>query len=139
MIVTDIYTQLRRDENEKLFPYVDTDGKTTIGIGRNLTDDGISPDESQMLFRNDTTKFITTLNNRLPYFQNLDITTKGVLINMCFNMGFKGLETFEKFLYAVAHGDRETAAKEILDSKFHLETGDRAVRLAQQLRTGVWV
>lgn len=138
MIITDIYGQLRRDEGEKLFPYVDTVGKTTIGIGRNLTDDGISQPESQIMFSNDVTKWISTLNTRLPYFQALDAVTKGVLINMCFNMGFKGLETFEKFLYALAHDDRETAAKELLNSKFHGEVGERADRLAQQLRSGVW-
>lgn len=139
MIISDIYTQLRRDEGEKLFPYIDTKGKTTIGIGRNLTDCGISRDEMQVLFGNDTAKWITTLNEKLPYFQNLDAATKGVLINMCFNMGFEKLSGFHMFLYALSQNDRETAAKEMVNSLWYKEVGDRAVRLVQQIRNGVWV
>jgi lysozyme len=139
MIITDIYGQLRRDEGEKLRLYVDTKGKTTIGVGRNLTDDGISKDESDLMLKNDVGSSITKLYTRLPFFQALDAVTKGVLINMEFNMGFQKLEEFQKFLYAIAQGDNETASAELLNSLYAKEVGDRAVRLAQQVRTRVWV
>ena len=50
----DIYEQLIRDEGLRLFPYTDTVGKLTIGVGRNLTDAGISADEAEVLAATET-------------------------------------------------------------------------------------
>lgn len=45
--------QLVRDEGLRLHPYIDSVGKLTIGVGRNLTDMGISQAETEMLLSND--------------------------------------------------------------------------------------
>ena len=44
---------LRRHEGVRLKPYRDTVGKLTIGVGRNLDDVGITPDEATVLLRTD--------------------------------------------------------------------------------------
>ena len=41
----DLVQQLTRDEGIRNKPYVDTVGKVTIGVGRNLSDVGLYPDE----------------------------------------------------------------------------------------------
>jgi lysozyme len=41
-------------------------------------------------------------------------------------------------LEAAERGDWETAAREVLESRYHRQVGLRAERLAEQLRTGVW-
>ena len=46
-------SELRRDEGVRLKPYRDTVGKITIGVGRNLTDVGITPDEADVLLDHD--------------------------------------------------------------------------------------
>lgn len=133
-----IKEQLIRDEGMRKFPYVDTAGKISIGTGRNLTDVGLSEDEVDFLLQNDIQYVLTTLNRRLPYFQSLDSVRQGVLTNMCFNMGFRGLEGFQNMLTAFAKGDWETAAAEMMASRWASEVKDRATRLAQQTRTGLW-
>lgn len=133
-----IKEQLIRDEGMRKFPYVDTVGKISIGTGRNLTDVGLSEDEVDFLLQNDIQYVLTTLNRRLPYFQSLDPVRQGVLTNMCFNMGFRGLEAFQNMLTAFAKGDWETAAAEMMASRWASEVKDRATRLAQQTRTGIW-
>jgi lysozyme len=62
-----------------------------------------------------------------------------VLVNMCFNLGFEGLEKFPKFLMACAQGDWNTAAEEMHNSLWDKQVGARAVRLEEQMRTGEWV
>ena len=130
--------QLRRDEGVRPFPYVDTVGKTTIGVGRNLSDVGLQQDEIDLLLANDIQYVLTTLNRRLPYFQALDPARQGVLANMCFNLGFHRLEEFHDMLLAFAKGDWEAAATAMLDSRWSQQVGPRAQRLAEQTRTGIW-
>lgn len=134
----DILTQLRRDEGVRNFPYTDTVGKLTIGVGRNLTDVGLSDEEIDILLRADINKVILQLNTKLPWYQNLDPVRQGVVINMAFNMGFRSLEGFPLFLRAMAQGNWDVASDEMLDSLWAKQVGDRAVRLATQIRTGEW-
>jgi lysozyme len=139
MPVDSISSQLRRDEGVEKFPYLDTVGKTTIGVGRNLTDVGLSDTEIDLLLSNDIQKVLTQLQVRLPYFEALDPARQGVLANMTFNLGFAGLEGFPRMLSAFAQGDWERAASEMLESRWATQVGARAERLAEQTRTGQWV
>lgn len=139
MPVDSISSQLRRDEGVEKFPYLDTVGKTTIGVGRNLTDVGLSDAEIDFLLANDIQKVLTQLQARLPYFEALDPARQGVLVNMAFNLGFAGLEGFPRMLSAFAQGDWERAASEMLESLWATQVGARAERLAEQTRTGQWV
>ena len=139
MPIADIYEQLRRDEGVRKFPYRDTVGKLTIGVGRNLNGKGLTDEEIEHLFRNDIGELILEAQSRLPWFTALDGVRQGVILNMAFNMGFAGLEKFPKFLMAVAQGEWETAADEMRDSEWARQVGDRAVRLEEQMRTGAWV
>jgi lysozyme len=53
---------------------------------------------------------------------------------MCFQMGKKGVVKFVKFHAALKRGDFNTAADEMLDSKWAKQTPDRAKRLAARVR-----
>jgi lysozyme len=139
MPIADIYEQLRRDESVRKFPYRDTVGKLTIGVGRNLNGKGLSDEEIEHLLENDIREITIEANGKLPWFPALDGVRQGVILNMIFNMGFAGLEKFPRFLQAVAQGEWETAADEMRDSEWARQVGDRAVRLEEQMRTGAWV
>lgn len=141
MTPTDIHSQLIRDEGLKRFPYPDTKGKTTIGVGRNLTDKGLSEVEARFLLANDITETSDALHSAFPWFPSLDAVRQAVLINMAFNMGMgeSGLGGFHSFLSACQNSNWELAADEMKDSAWASEVGDRAVRLEQQMRTGAWV
>src|SRR5579863_8629908 len=123
----------------KRFPYPDAKGKTTIGVGRNLTDKGLSDVEVQFLLANDITETTDALAAALPWFPSLDGPRQGVLINMAFNMGIEGLSGFRNFLTACSHQDWSEAADQMMESQWARQVGDRAVRLSSQMRTGVWV
>jgi lysozyme len=76
---------------------------------------------------------------KLPWVEALDGARFGVLVNMTFNMGLPKLIGFEKMLLAVRAKDYEMAAVEMLASRWSEQVGDRALRLAEQMRTGRWI
>jgi lysozyme len=131
--------QLDRHEGRRQKPYKDTVGKLTIGVGRNLDDVGLFDDEIDRMLANDIERAVRGLVSRYPsWFPSLDPVRQAVLVNMAF-MGLSRLAGFTKMLTAVARHDFETAAIEMLQSKWADQVGDRALELAQMMRTGTWV
>ncbi len=116
-----------------LKPYPDTVGKLTIGVGRNLTDDGISADEAQLMLDNDIHECVARLPSICRSFGSLDDTRQHVLIDMAFNLGIDGLRKFQKLLACVEARDFTGAAREMLDSAWAKEVGDRANELAAMM------
>lgn len=137
-MVTDLASQLLRDEGQRLFPYVDTVGKTTIGVGRNLTDDGISQAECDTLLANDISAATVRLESAFPWTQGLDPVRQAVLVNMTFNMGIGGLAGFKETLAKIQAGDYSGAAQAMLQSAWAAQVGPRAQRLAIQMESGTW-
>jgi lysozyme len=132
-----LHAQLRRHEGWKLKPYRDTTGKLTIGCGRNLDDVGLSDDEVQLLLDHDITRVWQECVANIEGFGALDDVRQHVLLDMCFNLGLSRLLHFVKLLAAVARRDFDDAAREMLDSRWATQVGDRAQTLAQMMRTGV--
>lgn len=131
--MAELAAELTRDEGLRLKPYVDTVGKLTIGVGRNLTDVGISETEAQLLLRNDIAAAEQLLDAHIAWWRRLDEDRQRVLVNMAFNLGPRLLE-FKRTLYYVANGDYESAAAAMLESKWAQQVGPRAVRLADRMR-----
>lgn len=130
--------QLIRDEGLKLHPYRDMYGNITIGVGRNLTADGITEDEAMILLEDDIEKVTAQVNERWPWVSSLNEPRQAVLYNMAFNMGIGGLETFVHFLGYVKAGMWLKASQEMINSLWAKEVGERAVSLAEQIKTGEW-
>lgn len=126
--------QLILHEGLRRKPYVDLHGKTTIGVGRNLTDVGLSLEECGILLADDITAAIK-LCQRWVWFEDLDFVRSKVLIDMAFNLGMR-LGEFRMMLAACGHGDWNAAADAMLDSDWARQVGARAQRLAAMMRTG---
>lgn len=133
-----IYEQLRRDEGLRLKPYLDTIGKLTLGIGRNLTDKGITEEEATYLLQNDINEVYEELE-KANLKGSVDDPRYYVLVNMAFNLGTNGLLAFKRMLAAYNKKDWENTALEMLSSQWATQVGARAERLALQMRTGEWV
>jgi len=133
---TKLAAELRRDEDVRLFPYVDQVGKTTIGAGRNLTDKGISLEEAELLLEHDIAEVVDELERRLPWWSTLDEVRQRVLANMAFNMGVQGLLGFRNTLALVQLGRYQEAAANMLLSKWAQQVGPRALRLSKMMEKG---
>jgi lysozyme len=126
---------LVQHESYRQFPYVDTTGHLTIGIGRNLADRGISQTEAFYLLDEDASYFTSKLSHYLPFFLKLSENRQIALVDMCFNLGVQGFLNFKDMILALESHDYERAAKEMLDSKWAGQVGNRAVKLAQIVKT----
>jgi lysozyme len=83
--------QLTRHEGMSLRAYVDTTGHITIGVGRNLTDVGITQEEANAMLEHDIARTIGAVTLRWPWWERLDPIRQRVLVNMAFNLGVDGL------------------------------------------------
>lgn len=129
---------IKKHEGFRQFPYKDTTGNFTIGYGRCLTTRGIFQTEADKLLDDDINYFINKLS-QLFTFNKLNDIRKIVLIDMCFNIGVKGLLNFEKMFDALDIEDYATAAQEMLNSKWHTQVQGRAEELAQMMLTGEFI
>jgi lysozyme len=130
--------QLIRDEGLKLFPYKDEVGKITIGVGRNLTDVGISRAEATTLLIGDIQNAKDHLAQQFPWTVGLDDARRDALVAMTFNMGIGGLASFKTFLAAMQAGNWTVARDAMLDSEWAKQVGARAQRLAVQVDSGTY-
>lgn len=128
--------QLILDEGKKHKPYKDSVGKTTIGVGRNLDDVGLSDDEIEYLLKNDIDRVIGDLDAALPWWVALSEERQQVLANMCFNLGISRLLAFKNTLEAMEEGRYDAAANGMLASLWARQVGARAIRLADRMRKG---
>lgn len=149
--------QVTPEEGERLRSYKDTVGKWTIGIGRNLDDVGISPDETKLLgitrescmehgitqpqcdvlFANDCARSAAALDAHLPWWRSLDKVRQRVLLDLTFNMGIHGLMQFKNTLSLIQQLKYNAAADALHQSKWDQQVGQRAPRLEKMLRTGI--
>lgn len=141
--VTNLESQLREDEGEKLTAYKDSKGLLTIGVGilidSSVPGAGITKEESTYLLRNRIASKTAEVERALPWVSTLSAVRKSVLINMAFQMGTAGLLGFKNTLAAIEKGQWQAASVGMLDSKWaRTDSPNRAQRLAKQMLTGVW-
>ncbi len=134
---TDRYKEAtKRREGIHLKPYTDTTGNITIGYGHNLNN-GIDKDILELMFERDFNKAeevvcklfganLFALNDN-RYF---------VLVDMAFNLGEGGLSSFKNMISYINEGRFEDAASEMLQSKWAVQVGTRAIELSGIMKRG---
>lgn len=120
----------------KTKPYKCTAGKLTIGVGRNLDDNGITEDEALYLLNNDIENCVKDLDRNVPSWRSHNEFRQNVLIELCFNIGINRMLGFKKMLAALQKNEYASAADEMLDSKWARQVGQRSATMAQMMRTG---
>jgi lysozyme len=131
-----LVAELIRDEGVELKPYRCTAGKLTIGVGRNIEDRGITRDEASYLLKNDIASCEKDLDRTVPKWRELSDARQRVLLNMMFNLGVARFSGFQKFIANIRLGDFSAAAREMMDSSWSRQVGQRAVRLRDMMERG---
>ncbi len=127
---------LMKHEGLRLKPYECPSGKLTIGYGRNLESTGISPLEALLMLEHDVDSYKVLLQARYPWFSGLSPARQVVCINMAYNLGMGGFHGFKKMRKNLAKGLFKDAAKEMLDSKWAKQVGERALELSVIMEKG---
>lgn len=101
---------IEHHEGRPAFPYCDSVGKVSIGIGRNLADRGLSDDEISLLFLNDMRLSRQTCWQLFVNFDSIATTRQAALLSMAFNLGALRLGKFHNMRAAIAADDWRLAA-----------------------------
>ena len=129
---------LKRHEGVETYAYVDTVGKTTIGVGRNIDPNGgigLSDEEINFLLYNDIDRVEEELYDNFKWFRMVGDVRSEAMIDICFNLGMPRLKKFKKALAAMEAKDYKLAAIEFLDSKWANQVGQRAIELSLMIET----
>ncbi len=116
-------------------PYFDTLGNITIGYGRALDLNPLTKDEANYLLRSELNHCVADLAG-LQWYSKLTSGRKAALVDMRYNLGQRGFLNFKNMIAAIKSGDYETAADEMLNSRWARQVKTRAVRLAAIMRSG---
>jgi lysozyme len=147
--------RIKSHEGYRTSPYKDTVDKWTVGYGRNLEDNPLTPLEVIKLFGKtnfnstldaeiffedlllkDIEKHAEELEQNLAMFPLCSADEQTVLIDMSFNMGVPSLLSFKGMLHAIDNEDQVQAATELLDSQYAEQVKTRAVDNAKLLAGG---
>ena len=123
--MTEIQELLIGHEGLKLKPYRDTEGILTIGVGRNLEDNGISKDEALYMLNNDIETAISDLKSIFDDFELYPKKVQLVLIDMMFNLGKPRFSGFVHMIAAVKEQNWKNMIKEMKDSHWCEELTER--------------
>jgi len=135
MDVETLKSLLIKHEGFRKYPYVDTVGKVTIGVGHNLTDNGLSSVQVLNLLEDDIAATVAFLDAECPWFKDLDGVRQIAIADMAFNLRERLLQ-FKNTIAALERKDWDAAANGIESSLFAKQVGKRAQDIAQMIRTG---
>ena len=128
---------ITRHEGRRAFPYHDSRGILTIGVGRNLRDRGLGEDEIDLLLTNDIALARDDCRRLFASrFTAASWPRQAALMSMAFNLGAPRLAGFRRMRDAIGCDDWQLAATEALDSRWAAQTGRRAQHIAGMLRGG---
>ncbi len=134
---------IKNHEGFSFLVYLCPAGHPTIGWGHKLLPqeldefkDGINTDRAEILLSLDIAAAEQDARNLFKNFDDLTENRRGVLTDMAFNLGWKGLSKFKKLRLAVLHEDWEEAAKQIVLSKYAKQVKNRASENARNMLEG---
>ena len=133
---------LELHEGRRLRIYVDTVGKQTIGVGRNIDDRGLSDDEVDHLLANDMAIGADDARRWLgdAAWSKLGLARQAALADFSMNLGLTTLMEFRATRAKLLARDYAGAANNMLASRWAnqvgKEPGQRAWRITEMVRTG---
>jgi lysozyme len=88
--ISGLMDDLILDEGLRLIPYRCTAGKLTIGIGRNIEDNGITKAEALYLLINDISGVTGDMDRNIPWWRDMHADAQRALVNMAKNSAGDG-------------------------------------------------
>ena len=136
----EIKSRIKEHEGFRDTVYSDSLGFATIGYGHLVlpTDDFVegvaySKEQLETVFDNDFQIALTSAEELLEEIE-VPETIKGVICEMCFQLGKPRTMKFKKMWEGIEAADYNKAADEMIDSAWHKQTTSRCESLAELVR-----
>jgi len=131
---------VKKHEGYRNKVYLDTLGKRTVGVGHLCVEDFWEDDKEyeekflMTILEHDLQTAIKGAERLLKGCGILDSLAKEIIIEMVFQLGETGVSKFKNMLEALENGpDYQTAAIEMLDSKWAKQTPNRAAAMSAEM------
>jgi len=125
-----VIEEIKHDEGFVGSPYDDSLGIPTIGYGTKLPLDKY---EAELLLKKRFDDVVVEIKNNIYFFDDLEENAREVLLNMAYNMGVPRLMRFKKMMRALELRDYKEAAKEMINSRWYEQVGNRATKLVMKM------
>lgn len=131
--------RIKKHEGYRDTIYTDSLGYKTIGYGHLVIEDGFIPGvqyskkELEEVFEKDFATAVQSANKLVGDF-DLCEEAFGVVVEMCFQLGFTRVSKFKFFLSALKKQDYQKAAEEMIFSKWHEQTPARCEELSKIMK-----
>jgi GH24 family phage-related lysozyme (muramidase) len=136
----EVKQRIKEHEGFRDTVYSDSLGFATVGYGHLVlpTDDFIKgveypKEDLEKLFELDFNEALQSANDLLEEIE-VPETIKGVICEMCFQLGKPRVMKFKKMWEGLEAGDYNKAADEMIDSAWHKQTTSRCESLAELVR-----
>ena len=134
MDIYPVIISLKAHEGFRSRVYKDTLGFDTIGYGFAIKDLELSESISTVLLTEKVLNLVVRIQQRFPWFNKLPTPAQEVIVNMCYQLGITGVSKFRKMIRAMNLKDWNTAAAEMLDSRWAKQTPTRAKELSKIIK-----
>ena len=131
----DIIEQLKIHEGYKPKVYKCTAGVDTIGIGFAIKDLELSEDVCELILKEKLQALEERFEDKFDWFKTSPIEVRNVMLNMAYQLGFRGFCKFKKTLSYLENAEWESASKEMLDSRWAKQTPNRANELSEIIKS----
>ena len=131
----EIVEDIKKHEGFSPKVYECTEGYDTIGYGFAIKDLELDEDISNIILMKKLHTLLQRILIAFPWFEDIDIKAKGVVINMCYQLGIRGFSKFKKTIYYIETEQYEEASMEMLDSLWAKQTPSRAKELSETLHS----
>jgi lysozyme len=151
--VKELYEEISSDEGKVLHAYLCSELHATVGIGHKILDTDpekeldifginweevpddqyITEDRCYILFQEDVQIAISGCMKIYNNWDDLPQEVQHILVNMCFQLGQRGLSNFKQMGKAIEESDWEKASVEMMDSRWAKQTPQRAERLKNRM------
>ena len=134
-IMQDIIEQLKIHEGYKSKVYKCTAGVDTIGVGFAIKDLELSEEVCDLILQEKLEALEERFEDKFDWFKDSLVEVRNVMLNMAYQLGFRGFCKFKKTIAYLEEAEWELASKEMLDSKWAKQTPNRARELSEIIKS----
>ena len=153
-MLDELIKALKKDEGFRATAYQCSADKWTAGYGRNLESKGLTKlevicllsgdgcltkEKAEAWLRADIAEVTVECAELGIWYHSLNDSRKLVILNMVFNLGMRRFLGFKRMIVCLKDCDFTGASREMLNSRWAVQVGRRATRLAQEMKEGVYL
>ncbi len=131
----DLLNRIKHHEGYRSRVYKCTEGFDTIGYGFAIKDLELDEDIAEEILMRKVEKLIKRVRAKFDWLDSVPHEVQGVLVEMSYQMGLSSVCKFRLALKYMENQNWERAADEMLLSKWHRQTPNRAKELSNIIRS----